>query len=115
MELKKLQDHLQQFADARNWNPYHTPKNLSMALAGECGELLEIFQWLTPEESAPENLGPQNRQAVKEEIADVFIYTIRLAAILNINLEEAFWEKMEKNGIKYPAGEKDAGGLGFNR
>lgn len=115
MDIQHLQDYLQSFADERDWNQFHTPKNISMALAGECGELLEIFQWLTPEESTAEKLGPLNRQAAKEEIADIFIYTIRLAAILGIDLEEAFWEKMNKNGKKYPPGIQQNGGLGFNR
>lgn len=86
-----------------------------MALAGECGELLEIFQWLSPHESSLENLGPQNKQAVKEELADIFIYTIRMASILGIDLEKASWEKMEKNAIKYPVIEKGAKNPGFNR
>lgn len=115
MDIQHLQNYLQAFADARDWNQFHTPKNLSMALAGECGELLEIFQWLEPGESMADKLGPLNRQAVKDEIADVFIYTIRLAAILNIDLEEVFWEKMKKNGQKYPPGEQTSGGLGFNQ
>lgn len=86
-----------------------------MALAGECGELLEIFQWLNPQESSRENLGPKNKQAVKEELADIFIYTIRMAYVLGIDLEKAFWEKMEKNAKKYPELEKDSKNPGFNQ
>ena len=115
MDIKHLQDFLQSFADQRNWNQFHNPKNISMALAGESGELLEVFQWLTAEESMKENLGPENMQAAKEEIADVFIYTLRLAAILGIDIEHAFWEKMDKNAKKYPPGIQANGGLGFNK
>lgn len=115
MDIKHLQDFLQSFADARNWNQFHNPKNISMALAGESGELLEVFQWLTAEESTKDNLGPINHQAAKEEIADVFIYTIRLASILGIDLEQAFWEKMDKNAKKYPPGLDQNEGLGFNK
>lgn len=115
MDIKNLQKYLQGFADERNWNQYHTPKNLAMALAGESGELLEIFQWLSPQESTHANLGPQNRQAVQDELADIFIYLIRLAAILEIDLEQAFWTKMEKNAEKYPAGRELSRKTGFNR
>lgn len=115
MDIKHLQQHLRIFADQRNWNQYHTPKNLSMALAGESGELLEIFQWLTPEESRIDNLGPENRQAVREELADIFVYLIRIADLLDVDIENAFWEKMEKNGMKYPVDQEQARKNGFNR
>ena len=85
-----------------------------MALAGEAGELLDIFQWLTPEESTTENLGDKNKQAAREEMADVFIYLIRLADKLDINLEEAFWEKMKKNGMKYPDQNTDGYSIQIN-
>ena len=104
MDIKELQKYLQNFANVRNWEQFHTPKNLAMAMVVEAGELMEIFQWLKPEESSINNLGPEKYQASKEEIADVFIYLIRLADKLGIDLEKAFWEKMEKNGAKYPVG-----------
>ena len=115
MDIKHLQQHLQAFADERNWNQYHTPKNLAMALAGESGELVEIFQWLSPEESSPEHLGPVNRLAVQDELADIFIYLIRLVALLEIDLEQAFWSKMKKNAEKYPAAKEMNRQTGFNR
>jgi NTP pyrophosphatase (non-canonical NTP hydrolase) len=115
MDIKQLQQTLQHFADLRDWNQYHTPKNLAMALAGECGELLEIFQWLTPEQSAGKQLGPINRQAVRDEIADIFIYTLRLADVLDIDLEEAFRDKMLKNENKYPVEKEQGRTGGFNR
>ncbi len=114
MDIHRLQQFLQSFADQRNWNQYHTPKNLAMALTGEAGELLEVFQWLTPEESDRRNLGPANRQAVRDELADVFIYTLRLADLLDIDLEEVFWEKMKKNEQKYPVQGELKRTRGFN-
>jgi len=104
MEIKELQKHLRKFADDREWEQFHTPKNLTMAMVIEAGELMEIFQWLTPEQSKLKNLGPEKYQECREEIADVFTYLIRLADKLDIDLEKAFWEKMEKNGEKYPIG-----------
>lgn len=114
MSIESLQQYLRKFADDRNWDQFHNPKNLVMALAGEAGELLDVFQWLTPEESKSDNIGPQNRQAAKEELADVFIYLIRICDKLDIDIEEAFWEKMKKNGLKYPANPEDSD-LGFNK
>lgn len=104
MDIQKHQQFLREFAKDRDWDQFHTPKNLVMALAGEAGELLDVFQWLTPEESRADNLGEATRKAAKEEIADVFIYLIRLADKLNIDLEQAFVEKMKLNEMKYPAG-----------
>lgn len=105
MDIHKHQQFLRKFADERNWDQFHTPKNLVMALAGEAGELLDVFQWLTPDESTSDNLGEATRKAAKEEMADVFIYLIRLADKLNIDLEQAFIEKMKKNALKYPPGQ----------
>ena len=102
--INELKTQLEKFAEARDWDQFHTPKNLAMALSSEVGELLEIFQWLTPEESKLKNLGPEKYQECREEIADVFTYLIRLADKLDIDLEKVFWEKMEKNGKKYPVG-----------
>jgi NTP pyrophosphatase (non-canonical NTP hydrolase) len=104
MDIKELQKYLHNFADERDWEPFHNPKNLAMALVVEAGELMEIFQWLKPEESTAKTLGPEKYQECREEIADVFTYLIRLADKLDIDLEQAFWEKMEKNGAKYPVG-----------
>lgn len=104
MDIDKLQNYLRQFAKDRDWDQFHNPKNLSMAMVIEAGELMEIFQWLTPDQSNRENLGLKKYQECREEIADVFTYLIRLADKLDIDLEKAFWEKMEKNGSKYHLG-----------
>ena len=90
------------FVEERKWNKFHTPKNLSMALAGEAAELMEIFQWLTEAESGKVMKNPVKAKAVKHELADVFYYLLRLADILDVDLEQAFFEKMRHNEAKYP-------------
>ncbi|WP_329453565.1 nucleotide pyrophosphohydrolase (plasmid) [Streptomyces sp. NBC_01724] len=102
MTIRSLQQALADFAAEREWEQFHIPKNLAMALAGETGELLEVFQWLTPEESATVMSDPQRAPRVREEIADVFAYLLRMADVLGIDLEQALLEKIEVNGRKYP-------------
>ena len=99
-ELSLIRDRLRDFANSRDWNVFHTPKNLAMALAGEAGELVAEFQWLTPEESR--NLTRDQLNAVEMEIADVAIYLIRLADQLDINIYEAAMAKIQKNEIRFP-------------
>lgn len=100
-DLDKIKKKLREFAQARDWEQFHSPKNLSMALAGEVGELLELFQWLTEDQS--KKLSPEQRKSVEEELADVFIYLLRLADRLDIDLVEATNDKMNINKLKYPA------------
>lgn len=88
------------FADERDWEQFHSPKNLSMALVVEASEILEIFQWLTEKETR--NLDPKTLKKVKEEIGDVQIYIASLADQLGISPLEAAYEKLEKNQNKYP-------------
>lgn len=99
--LDDLRQRLQQFIAERDWQQFHDPKNLSMALAGEAAEILEIFQWLTPQQSR--QLPPEKIEEVREEIGDVLIYLIRLAHELNIDPLDAAFAKIEKNKAKYPA------------
>lgn len=102
MTIASLQHQYRQFVAERDWEQFHNPKNLVMALAGEVGELTEIFQWLTEDESAAV-MGDDDRAAqVHDELADVFAYLIRLADVLNVDLERAFVAKMAKNARKYP-------------
>jgi dCTP diphosphatase len=103
MDIKLIQRSLQAFADERNWEQFHNPKNLAMALAGEAGELLEIFQWLTPEEAASLYEQAELKQKVSEELADIALYLLRLADKASVDLEQAVDEKMRKNAEKYPA------------
>ena len=101
MDVKGIQEKLARFAAERDWDQFHSPKNLSMALAGEAAELLEIFQWLTEEQSKSLD-DPARRQAAAEELADIAIYTLRLADKLKIDLESAIHQKIEINARTYP-------------
>ena len=98
--LDRLRNGLRRFADAREWQQFHTPKNLAMALAVEAAELLEHFQWLTADESTV--LDARRRRAVADEIADVLLYLTRLADVLGIDAVAAARRKMKTNGKKYP-------------
>lgn len=100
-DIDDLTRTLRQFADERNWEKYHSPKNLTMALSVEVAELAEHFQWLTQQESS--HLSPDQKKAVREEIADVFIYLVRLADRLEIDLLNAAEDKIALNALKYPA------------
>ncbi|MER5866124.1 nucleotide pyrophosphohydrolase [Kitasatospora sp. NPDC002040] len=102
MTIRGLQQELAEFAAERDWQQFHTPKNLAMALAGESGELMEIFQWLTPEQSAGIMADQAQAPRVREELADVFAYLLRLADVLDVDLEQALAEKIAVNGAKYP-------------
>ncbi|WP_374315264.1 nucleotide pyrophosphohydrolase [Aquabacterium sp.] len=99
--LAELAERLQQFADARNWGPFHAPKNLASALIVEAGELLEHFQWLTEEQSR--QLDGEAKQAVAYEMADVLLYLVQLATQLDVDLMAVAAEKMAINARKYPA------------
>jgi dCTP diphosphatase len=99
-ELIKLRDALRQFADERDWEQFHLPKNLAAALSVEASELLEHFQWLSEDES--KNLSAESRHAVSLEAADVLLYLVRLSDKLNIDLIAAANEKIQLNAKKYP-------------
>ena len=90
------------FVGQRDWNKFHTPKNLSMALAGEAAELMEIFQWLSQAESKSVMKNSKKARAASHEMADILNYLLRLADVLGVNLEQAFWDKMRHNKAKYP-------------
>ena len=98
--IQELNERLLRFARERDWEPFHSPKNLAMALAGEAGELLEHFQWLTEEQS--ENLSPDKRDEVALELADLLIYLVRLSQRLEIDLLDAAWRKIAINEERYP-------------
>ena len=93
LNVTEFQKRFSKFAKDREWEQFHSPKNISMALSVECSELMEIFQWMTIEESRKPDEKTQGR--IKEEIADVLLYTLRMAELLDINIEEAIIEKME--------------------
>ena len=94
---------IRRFAEVRQWDPYHTPKNLVMALASEVGELCDLFRWLTPEESRTAATDPQLRVANADELADVANIVLLLSLHTGIDLSEALGAKLLKNAIKYPA------------
>ncbi len=100
VELEEIRDELRRFAAEREWDQFHSPKNLATALAIEAAELLEHFQWLTDAES--QNLEAAVREKVLLEMADVFLYLVRLADKLNANLIEAAHRKLVINAQKYP-------------
>ena len=100
--LDELAKELRRFADERDWQRFHGPKNLAAALSVEAAELLEIFQWLEPNEAADIMRGAQ-ATAVRHELADVFNYLVRLADVLGVDLLVAAREKIELNALKYPA------------
>lgn len=99
--LESLANELERFAEDRDWQQFHTPKNLAMALTAEAGELLEIFQWLTPEQS--QSLEKKKQEDLADELGDILIYLVRLASVTGIDLLQAAREKLEKNKQKYPA------------
>jgi dCTP diphosphatase len=100
-DLTDIRDRARAFAMARDWDQLHSPKNLAMALSGEVGELVELFQWLTEEQSR--NLTQDPHQKVAHEIADVQIYLVRLADKLGVDIHKTVVEKMAINEKRYPA------------
>lgn len=100
-DLEQIRRELQRFVQQRDWERFHSPKNLVMALAGETGELIEHFQWLTEEQS--QQLSADKLQAVADEIADVQLYLIMLADRLGLDVFVECERKMRKNAVKYPA------------
>jgi NTP pyrophosphatase (non-canonical NTP hydrolase) len=96
-----LTERLAQFAKERDWEQFHSPKNLAMALIVEAGELVELLQWLSEDET--KDLSEAQRQALSEEAADVLLYLLRFCDRVGIDLEQAAWAKIAKNAAKYPA------------
>jgi NTP pyrophosphatase (non-canonical NTP hydrolase) len=103
IDVDNLVTALQRFADERGWQPFHTPRNLMLALTGEVGELAEIFQWLPDDKAARLKDDPDVYRHLHEELADVLLYLVRLASVLDVDLDRAVADKLVKNAIKYPA------------
>ena len=99
-QLEELRQRLSKFAEDRDWDQFHSPKNLSMALIAETAELIEHFQWLSQDDTR--NLDEDKREKIAMELADIFIFLIRIADKLDVNLAEAAWRKMEINETRYP-------------
>ncbi|REE92532.1 nucleotide pyrophosphohydrolase [Cupriavidus plantarum] len=102
IDIRNLQQAASDFADARDWRQYHSPKNLAMALSVEVSELVEIFQWKTEEESR-RVMTTDERAHVEQELADITIYLAQLVTTLGVDLDAAIKAKMEMNAVKYPA------------
>lgn len=99
-----MQRRLAEFAAAREWQPYHTPKNLATALSVEAAELLEIFQWLTPEQAARVMDDPDTAHRVEDEVADVLAYLLQFCEVLGVDALAALAAKIDRNELRFPAG-----------
>lgn len=115
MDIKAIQRELQEFASQRDWDQFHTPKNLATALVCEAAELAEIFQWLTPEQSWSCMSDEKSATSVREEIADIQIYLLRLADQLNVDIERAVAQKMGINAEKYPVDRARGNAVKYSR
>ena len=102
MDIEQLQQRLRDFAAERHWQPFLTPKNLAMAMVVEAAELVEIFQWMTPEESLAIADDPRRHEHLGEEIADVLLYLLQIADRSGVDIEAAIERKLALNALKYP-------------
>lgn len=118
-----LRQAVAEFVDARDWQPFHTPKNLSMSIAIEAAELMERFQWLTTDETRAAVLGPSEKAGIADELADVVIYSLSLSNALDLDISSAVLGKLRTNEHRYPADqfrgrfrrpEREGGGLGLD-
>ena len=103
LDVNALQARLRVFAAERQWQPFHTPKNLAMALMVEAAELTEIFQWMTPEQSLAVRDDPALTEPIADEVADVLLYLLQLADHAGVDLAQAVENKLRKNAVKHPA------------
>ncbi|MCX5393776.1 nucleotide pyrophosphohydrolase [Streptomyces sp. NBC_00094] len=101
-DVAALQRRLVEFAAARDWQPYHTPKNLAAALSVEASELLEIFQWLTPEQAERVMDEPESAHRVADEVADVLAYLLQFCAVLGVDPLVALAAKIDRNEVRFP-------------
>jgi dCTP diphosphatase len=101
-DIEDLTTAIREFAQQRDWERFHTPKNLAMALSVEVAELVELFQWLNPEESAALVETPEGRAAIEDEIADIAIYLLRLADVMGVDIEGVVPEKLSVNSARFP-------------
>lgn len=97
-----MQRRLVEFAAARDWEPFHTPKNLAAALSVEAAELLEIFQWMTPEQASAVMADPESAYRVRDEVADVLAYLLQFCAVLDVDVLAALAAKIDRNEERFP-------------
>lgn len=102
LDIKEMQEFSQKFVKERDWEQYQTPKNVAMGVSIEASELMEIFQWLTDQQSYDIKNDPKKKGEIADEIGDILHYLIRLSSLLDIDLNEAFWNKIKKTEAKYP-------------
>lgn len=113
MNMDKIQKIIKDFSKQRDWDKFHNPKNLAMALSVEAAELVEIFQWLDFEQAA--NLSEDKKEHAKQEIADIAVYLIRMCMHFDIDLEDAIIEKMKLNEEKYPLFDENGGKIEYGK
>ena len=97
-----MKDYSKKFVKEREWDQFHTPKNIAMGLSIEASELMEIFLWLTEKQSFEVKENPEKLEKISYEIGDILHYIIRLSTLLEIDLNQAFWSKIKKTEAKYP-------------
>ena len=102
LDIESMRQKIREIAKERDWDQYHTPKNLAISLSLEASELLEIFQWLNDPQVAAIQNDPKKMEAIRDELSDVLYWLLRLSDVLSIDLNSAFWAKMQKNIEKYP-------------
>ncbi len=113
MDINQIKELIQTFSKQRDWDKFHNPKNLAMALSVETAELVEIFQWLNEEQCL--NLDKAKKEHLEEEIADIAVYLLRICFAYDINLEDAIKSKMKKNEIKYPLFDKNGDKIDYGK
>tara|TARA_B100000767_G_C19306644_1_gene345808 strand:+ start:103 stop:453 length:351 start_codon:yes stop_codon:yes gene_type:complete len=113
--VEKIKFKLREFTKERDWDQFHSPKNLSMALSSEVGELLDLLQWKSEKNSEVDKLSEKELEHIKEELADIFLYLIRIADKLDVNLIEVAEKKIIKNAIKYPVEISKGNSKKYNR
>jgi len=114
VDLEKIKLKLREFAEKRDWEQFHDPKNLSMALSVEVAELVEIFQW-SKSGGLEEIKDPKTKEEIKKEIADIFNYLVRLVDILEIDLETISLNKIKENAKKYPVHESRGNSVKYSK
>ena len=115
MDAKLIQEKLAEFSLERDWDQFHTSKNLAIAMSVECSELLEEFQWLTDTQSNSVMDKPDQAERIRDELADITAYLLQLAGKLGVDLEDAVLKKIEKNAAKYPVEKFKGSAKKYNR
>jgi len=113
--VENIKFKLRKFAKDRDWDQFHSPKNLSMALSSEVGELLDLLQWKSEKNSELDKLSEKELEYIQEELADIFLYLIRIADKLDVELIEVAEKKIIKNGNKYPVEISKGNSTKYNR